>query len=98
MTLSLTLNRVTEYSIPTSARLSYEADIEELITNGWLEHYDDEKLGLAKGLIPLVAIVQQNKDKVRPVTDFWELNSHVGSFTETAGVCADKTRYWRRMN
>ena len=55
-------NKVTEYSIPTNARLSYEAEIEEWITNGWLEPYDDEKLGPAKGLIPLVAIVQQNKE------------------------------------
>ena len=51
-------NRVTEYSIPTSARLSYEAENEEWITNGWLEPYDDEKLGPANGLISLMAIVQ----------------------------------------
>ena len=70
-------NRVSEYSIPTSARLSYEADIEEWITNGWLEPYDDDKLGPAKGLIPLMAIIQQNEDKVRPVMVFRELNSHV---------------------
>ena len=56
-------NGVTEYSIPTSARLSCEAEIEEWITNGWLEPYDDEKLGPAKGLIPLMAIVQQNKEE-----------------------------------
>ena len=56
-------NRVTEYAIPASARLSYEAEIEEWITNGWLEPYDDNRLGPAKGLIPLMAIVQQNKDK-----------------------------------
>ena len=30
-------NSVTEYSIPTSAILSYAAEIEEWITNGWLE-------------------------------------------------------------
>ena len=41
-------NRVTEYSIPTSASLSYEAEIEDWLTNGWLEPYDDKKLGLAK--------------------------------------------------
>ncbi len=38
-------NRVTEYSTP-SARLSYEADIEEWITNGWLE---TRRWGLQKG-------------------------------------------------
>ena len=90
-------NRVSEYSIPTSARLSYEAEIEEWITNGWLEPYDDEKLGPAKGLIRLMAIIQQNKDKVRPVMDFRELNSHVDAFTASADVCADKIRGWRRL-
>ena len=90
-------NRVSEYSIPTSARLSYEAEIEEWITNGWLEPYDDEKLGPAKGLIPLMAIIQQNKDKVRPVMDFRELNSNVDAFTASADVCADKIREWRRL-
>ena len=90
-------NGVTEYSIPTSARLSYEAEIEEWITNGWLEPDDDEKLRHAKGLIPLMAIVQQNKDKVRPVMDFRELNSHVDAFIANADVCSDKIREWRRL-
>ena len=63
-------NRVTEYAIPTAARSSYEEEIQEWIANGWLEPCDDEKMGPAKGLIPLMAIVQQNKDKVRPVMDF----------------------------
>ena len=49
-------------------------------------------LGPVKGLIPLMAIVQQNKDKVRPVIDFRELNSHVDAFTSNANVCADKIR------
>ena len=90
-------NRVTEYSIPTSARLGYDAEIEEWITNGWLEPYDDEKVEPAKGLIPLMAIVQQNKDNIRPVMNYCELNSHVDVFTANADVCADKIREWRRL-
>ena len=90
-------NRVTEYAIPTAARSSYEEEIQEWIANGWLEPYDDKKLGPAKGLIPLMAIVQQNKDKVRPVMDFRELNSHVDDFTSNADICADKIREWRRL-
>ena len=58
-----------------------------------MEPYDDKKLGPAKGLIPLMAIFQQNKDKVRPVMDFRESNSHVDSFTANA----DKIREWRRL-
>ena len=82
-------NRVTEYSIPTCAILSYEAEIEEWVTNGSLEPYDDKKLGPAKGLIPLMAIVQHNTDNVRPVVDFRDLKSHVDAFTANADVCAD---------
>ena len=90
-------NRVSEYSTPASARLSYEAEIEEWITNGWLEPCDDKKLGPAKGLIPLMAIVQQNKGKVRPVMDFRELNLHVEAFIASADVCADTIREWRPL-
>ena len=43
-------------------------------------------LGSAKGLIPLMAIVHQNKDMLRPVMDFRELNSHVEAFTANADV------------
>ena len=88
-------NRVTEYAIPTAARSSYEEEIQEWIANGWLEPYDDKKMGPAKGLIPLMAIVQQNKDKVQ--MDFRELNSHVDDFTANADICADKIREWRRL-
>ena len=62
-----------------------------------MKSYDDEELGLAKGLIPLMAIIQQNKDNVRPGMDFRELNSHVDAFTASADVCADKIREWRRL-
>ena len=90
-------NNVAEYSIPPSARASYEAEVDEWIRKGWLKPYDAKKVGPAKGLIPLMAIVQVNKDKVRPVMDFRELNSHVDAFTAGADVCADKLREWRRL-
>ena len=44
-----------------------------------------------------MAVIQQNKDKVRPVMDFRELNTHVDAFTASADVCADKLREWRRQ-
>ena len=90
-------NIVVEYSTPSSARVSYEAEVEEWTKSGWLKSYDDEKLGSVKGLIPRMAILQQNKEKVRLVMDFRELNSHVDAFTATADVCADKLREWRRQ-
>ena len=44
-----------------------------------------------------MAIVQQNKDNVRPVMDFREFSSHVDAFTANADACADKIREWLRL-
>ena len=44
-----------------------------------------------------MAVIQQNKAKVRPVMDFRELNTHVDAFTANADVCTDKLREWRRQ-
>lgn len=90
-------NKVAEYAIASSAQPEYEAEIEEWISNGWLKPYDSRKYGPAKGLIPLMAVTQQNKAKVRPVMDFRELNTHVDAFTASADVCADKLREWRQQ-
>ena len=43
-----------------------------------------------------MAVIQLNKEKVRPEMDFRELNSHVTAHTADADVCADKLREWRR--
>jgi len=90
-------NTVTEYAVPINAKAEYEAESEEWIANGWLKPYDEKKYGPAKGLIPLMAVVQQSKAKVRSVINFRELNTHVDAFTASADVCANKLRKWRRQ-
>ena len=52
-----------------------------------------------KGVIPLLAVVQPTKDKVRPVMDYRELNLFVESHTgdEQTAVCAEKVRKWRQL-
>lgn len=59
--------------------------------------YEEEKYGPAKGLIPLMTVIQKNKNKVRPVLDFRELNTCIDAHTADADVCADKLREWRRQ-
>ena len=44
-------------------RREYSNEIKEWIRQGWLVSYDERKFGKAKGLIPLMAIVQSNKEK-----------------------------------
>ncbi|KFD68668.1 hypothetical protein M514_03680 [Trichuris suis] len=90
-------NVVREYPPTTEARGPYEEQLRTWIEQAWLVPYDESKYGPAKGLIPLMAVVQRSKKKVRPVMDFRELNAHIETFTAHADVCADKLRQWRRQ-
>lgn len=73
----------------------YTEEIQSWISKGWLVKWD----GPVKGVIPLLAVVQPTKDKVRPVMDYRELNNFVESHTgdEQTAVCADKVRRWRQL-
>ena len=55
----------------------------------------EEELSPPKGLIPLMAVLQEQK--VRPVPDYRVLNGFVDAFTANAEVCAQKLREWRRQ-
>lgn len=90
-------NTVEAYSVPPEARDLYEEELQKWIEDGWLLPYDEHKYGPAKGLIPLMAVVQRNKKKVRPVMDFRELNAHIDAFTADSDVCSDRLREWRRQ-
>ena len=50
-------------------------------------------------ILPLMAVEQQTKGKVRPVLDFRELNVFVECLTgdNVADVCGDVLREWRQM-
>ena len=89
-------NRVLEYTIPARASAEYNKDLQNWIDNVWLVPYPEDKLGPPKGLIPLMAVIQKNKQKVRPVLDYWELNDHVDPFTACADICTEKLREWRQ--
>ena len=90
-------NKVEAYSIPDGAQAPYEEELERWIKDAWLLPYDEAKYGPAKGLIPLMAVVQRNKNKVRPVMDFREVNTRIDAFTAAADVCAERLREWRRQ-
>ena len=87
-------NSVQEYAMPCYARVAYENEILQWQRNGWLLPYSEE-LGPPKGLIPLMAVVKELKQKVRPVLDYQELNGFVDAFAANAEVCAQKLREWQ---
>ena len=90
-------NGVAEYHVPDQIRPAYEVELREWIKDGWLIPYPYKKLGPPKGLIPLMAVAQHNKAKVRPLMDYRQLNAHVDAFTADADVCASKLREWRQL-
>lgn len=90
-------NDVGEYAVPSDVRHEYERELSKWIDDGWLVPYDEAELGQPKGLIPLMAVVQQNKSKVRPVLDFRELNEFIDTYTADADVCPEKLREWRKQ-
>ena len=89
-------NVIAQYAVPEAARSAYYEELELWIREGWLQPYDERVDGAARGLIPLMAVVQPNQDKVRPVLDYRELNGHIAAHTADADVCAEQLRRWRR--
>ena len=72
-------NRLSEYPTPKQHQGEYELELQAWIQNGWLIPYPENKLGPPKDLIPLMAILQENKQKIRPVMDYRELDEHVNA-------------------
>ena len=91
-------NKVPEYRMSTQVRQEYCHELEMWLNNRWLLSYPEEELGPPKGLMPLMAIFQQNKSKACLVLDFRELNEYVNAYTVYADVCAQKLREWRKKS
>ena len=89
-------NTIPGYAVSTKNRAAFEEELQMWIDNGWLISYIQERLGPPNRLIPLIAIEQPTKDKIRPVMDYRELNQHVDTFTVDADVCATKLQEWRQ--
>ena len=77
--------------MPCHASYAYENEILQWQQNGWLLPYSEE-VGPPKGQIPLMAVVQEQKQKVCPVLDFRELDGFVDAFTANAEVCPQNLR------
>ena len=90
-------NGLSEYPTPKRLQGEYKQGLQAWIQNGCLIPYSENELGPPKGLILLMAILQENKQKVRPVMDYRELNEHVNAYTANADVCAQTMREWRQQ-
>ena len=90
-------NRCAGYHVSPDDRPAFETEVETWIEEGILMPHDPVRHGEVKALIPLMAVVQENKGKVRPVLDYRELNKHVKSVPSAdVDVCGEKLREWRK--
>ena len=89
---------ISEYKCARASQVRerYCAELESWISKGWLRRWD----GPVDGIIPLLAVVQPTKNKVRPVMDYRELNDFVECHTgdDMVAVCGDKIRKWRQLS
>ena len=75
-------------------RAEFEKEAERWIDKGILILWS----GKVEGILPLMAVVQPTKKKVRPVLDFRELNKYVVCHTgDGINVCEEVMREWKRM-
>ena len=86
-------NKIPNYHISEDVKSEYAMEISEWIAQGWLKPFE----GRCNGIIPLMAVTQRNKLKIRPVMDYRELNQFVSSHTADGDVCSTKLRNWRKL-
>ena len=76
-------------------REEFGKEVNRWIAEGILIPWTEVK----SGIIPLMAVEQPTKNKVRPVLDFRELNRYVKCHTgdEVTDVCSETLRKWRQI-
>ena len=86
LSVSYTKNKLAGYLAPKQLSEEYNHKLRLWIDNGWLLLYPEDELGPLKSLIPLIVVLQVNKQKVRPVMDSmntWMLNEQTMSSMNT---------------
>jgi transposase InsO family protein len=80
------------YKIPGDVQEEFDKEVQSWIDEGIIVPTHDS----SGHILPLMAVRQENKGKVRPVLDYRELNEHILSFTGDSAVCDETLRRWRR--
>jgi len=86
-------NGIGEYKVPSDLREQYESEVNDWIEAGWLKPFHGKELQT----LPLMAVAQPAKNKVRPVLDYRKLNAFISTHSGDSLVCAESLRKWRQM-
>ena len=87
-------NKIGQYKMSVEVEKRFDEELEKWKTEGWLRPCCEPE----QGIIPLLAVEQPNKGKIRPVMDFREINAFIESHTGDSDVCSETTRKWRMLD
>ena len=87
-------NHMTEYVVSHNLFDQYRCELGKWINDGWLALCEKP----SGGIIPLLMVYHDHKDKVRPVLDYHEMNQYIQSHTGKSKVCPEMLRRWRTMS
>ena len=88
-----------KYGMSEEDEKDVDNELSEWLNEDWMEPYDAAVHGEnGGGVVPLMAVFQESKNKSRPVLDFRDLNSMMESQPGAdSAVCAETIRKFRRM-
>ena len=86
--------KVGQYAVASEIEAEFDNGVQKWINNGWLRHRQGRLGGPS---VPLMAVLQATKNKVRPVLDYREVNSYVHASRAEDDVCAEKMSEWRKF-
>ncbi|XP_065654532.1 uncharacterized protein LOC136081163 [Hydra vulgaris] len=89
-------NSVAQYKVKPQLLHQFNDEMDVWVKNGWLKPCNKEEKSTI-GIVPLMAVEQENKGKIRPVLDFRELNQYVNSHNASSDACDEKVRKWRTV-
>jgi len=86
-------NSVSEYESARAHELEVDAELEEWKAKGWMVECERHR----QSTLPLMAVFQEAKVKVRPVLNYWEIIEYISSHTTESLMCAEKLKKRRQM-
>ncbi|XP_065654459.1 uncharacterized protein LOC136081104 [Hydra vulgaris] len=89
-------NSVAQHKVKPQLLHQFNDKIDLWVKNGWLKPCNIEEKSTI-GIVPLMAVKQESKGKIRPVLDFRELNQYVNSYNASSDACDEKVRKWRTV-
>ena len=81
--------KVGQYAVPPGVRAKFKKEVDKWVAQGWLR---ERPVGTGAPPVPLMAMIQEAKRKVRPVLDYRKVNEFVHVSGAKADVCAGKLR------